>query len=266
MAQPLTDAINALTAYANTVTGASDTTLSDAVATLASGYGGGGISIDDIATNAQPSGAVTLSSSVTTIEQYAFADKPITSISGAGVTDIRSDAFRGTLITSISDSDFPLLWQSGSTKWLNGQFSNMPELLTIKLTCAMSFQSGSGVLQNNPKMTSAEFPNATTNTIGAAGFRNNTAMVLCDIGRAGIGGQCFTGCTALRTLIIRRTDAVVAIHAWSSAVMGGIYSNPTASTIYVPSALISSYQTANKWSSAYSAGVTFSALETSPYK
>ena len=40
MPQPLTDAINALTAYANTVTGKTppDTTLSDAVATLASGY------------------------------------------------------------------------------------------------------------------------------------------------------------------------------------------------------------------------------------
>lgn len=42
MAQPLTDAINALTTYANGVTGASDTTLSDAVRTLADGYGGGG--------------------------------------------------------------------------------------------------------------------------------------------------------------------------------------------------------------------------------
>jgi len=42
MAKPLTDAINALTTYANTVTGASDTTLSEAVATLAEGYGGGG--------------------------------------------------------------------------------------------------------------------------------------------------------------------------------------------------------------------------------
>ena len=39
---PLTDEINALTAYANTVTGASDTCLSDAVATLADGYGSGG--------------------------------------------------------------------------------------------------------------------------------------------------------------------------------------------------------------------------------
>ena len=41
MSTPLTDGINALTTYANEVTGASDTTLSDAVRTLASGYGGG---------------------------------------------------------------------------------------------------------------------------------------------------------------------------------------------------------------------------------
>ena len=39
---PLTDAINALTTYANETTGASDTTLSDAVATLVAGYGQGG--------------------------------------------------------------------------------------------------------------------------------------------------------------------------------------------------------------------------------
>jgi len=42
MSTPLTDSINALTTYANEVTGGSDTTLSDAVHTLASGYGGGG--------------------------------------------------------------------------------------------------------------------------------------------------------------------------------------------------------------------------------
>lgn len=41
MATPLTDSINALTTYANEVTGQSDTTLSDAVHTLASGYGRG---------------------------------------------------------------------------------------------------------------------------------------------------------------------------------------------------------------------------------
>lgn len=42
MTQPLTDAITALTRYANETTGASDTTLSDAVETLVEGYGQGG--------------------------------------------------------------------------------------------------------------------------------------------------------------------------------------------------------------------------------
>lgn len=41
MSTPLTDAIEALTTYANEVTGASDADLSAAVATLAAGYGGG---------------------------------------------------------------------------------------------------------------------------------------------------------------------------------------------------------------------------------
>ena len=42
MSTPLTDGINALTAYANETTGASDATLSDAVGRLCDGYGGGG--------------------------------------------------------------------------------------------------------------------------------------------------------------------------------------------------------------------------------
>jgi hypothetical protein len=45
MAQPLTDSILALTRYANETTGASDTTLSDAVETLVEGYGQGGGSV-----------------------------------------------------------------------------------------------------------------------------------------------------------------------------------------------------------------------------
>ena len=49
MSTPLTDSINALTTYANEVTGASDTNLSDAVHTLASGYGHGGINLLDYA-------------------------------------------------------------------------------------------------------------------------------------------------------------------------------------------------------------------------
>lgn len=52
MSTPLTDRITALTAQANVVTGASDTTLTDAVGTLIAGFGSGGsdiVVVDDTA-------------------------------------------------------------------------------------------------------------------------------------------------------------------------------------------------------------------------
>ena len=48
MSTPLTDAINALTTYANEVTGESNQTLSDAVESLVAGYGGGAFEIQSI--------------------------------------------------------------------------------------------------------------------------------------------------------------------------------------------------------------------------
>lgn len=65
MATPLTDAINALTAYANEVTGESDTTLSDAVRTLGSGYGGGTTITDGVIVTARNANGRT-----TAVEKY----------------------------------------------------------------------------------------------------------------------------------------------------------------------------------------------------
>lgn len=92
MATPLTDAINALTTYANETTGASDTNLSDAVETLVDGYGqGGGYSIDDIAST-EPRGAITLTTP--TVRAHAFAYNPyITSVTTNGTTTIADSAF-----------------------------------------------------------------------------------------------------------------------------------------------------------------------------
>lgn len=71
--KPLTDAITALTTYANGVTGASDTTLSDAVRTLADGYGGGGGGGDGL----QKIKEVTISEDTrsVSIDLTEFADK-----------------------------------------------------------------------------------------------------------------------------------------------------------------------------------------------
>lgn len=72
MSTPLTDGINALTQYANEVTGKQDTTLSDAVGSLVEGYGGDGYSIDDIASGA-----------LTSLEDVTIS-----------VSNIATDAFR----------------------------------------------------------------------------------------------------------------------------------------------------------------------------
>lgn len=75
MPTPLTDAIQALTTYANETTGASDTTLSAAVGTLVAGYGGGGsdemkkwVTLSDTTTTADGN----LSVAVTDISVYEF--------------------------------------------------------------------------------------------------------------------------------------------------------------------------------------------------
>ena len=73
--KPLTDGINALTAYANEVTGESDTTLSEAVHTLADGYGQGGGEITqgiEIVTDANGKLTDYIFHGVEAIPPYAF--------------------------------------------------------------------------------------------------------------------------------------------------------------------------------------------------
>lgn len=174
---------------------------------------GGGISVDDIATNSEPSGAIVLSNTVTAIGTNAFrAKSAITSMQGAGVTTIASECFRD---------------------------------------CS--------------HLTDVRFPNCTSQAPSYA-FTNCSRLATADIGKCSqINNNSFSGCTALRTLILRRTS-VCPIGGWSNSYLRGIYDNPTASTIYVPNDLISSYQTASNWVKAYNAGVTFSKIEGSVYE
>ena len=77
--RPLTDAIGALTTYANSITEASDTTLSEAVATLAEGYGKGGIGFDEIAGRSF-GGEVNIQNCNFDIATYAFSGSNITKV------------------------------------------------------------------------------------------------------------------------------------------------------------------------------------------
>ena len=123
---------------------------------------------------------------------------------------------------------------------------------------------GDYAFRNCSNVTSIVLPSCST--FGTAAFNTCGNLVVCDFGGGNISPNGFSSCSNLRTLVLRKTGDISTLGAWNATIMGGIYNNPTASTIYVPSALISTYQTATNWSSAYSAGVTFTAIEGSYYE
>lgn len=103
MAKPLTDAINALTTYANTVTGASDTTLSEAVATLANGYGGGG-------------GALQLIDTITVAEDTRSVNIDFTQYSAYDIIIVTEDV-------ELTESDW-LYYSPNATEPNGGSYNN----------------------------------------------------------------------------------------------------------------------------------------------
>lgn len=78
-------------------------------------------------------------------------------------------------------------------------------------------------------------------------FQNCTALTMLDIKATDLQGNCFSGCTALNTLIIR-TSSVPTLNNISAFTNTPFASGKSGGTLYVPSALISSYQSETNWS------------------
>lgn len=182
MSTPLTDSIENLTNYINEVTGGSDDNLSDAIATLADGYGSGGISIDDFVYAPNISGDIVLLSA-TIISSYVLFDHDnITSIKGDSITTIYQQAFNGC--SGLQTADFPnvsLLISPGGQ--FNGCtnlehvhipkvtaippncFTNCTKLRTINLPSCSSISNNSFL--NCKALTDIYLPNAESTYTGA---------------------------------------------------------------------------------------------------
>ena len=195
-----------------------------------------GISIDDIATGAVPTGDLVLSAA--SIMSYAFASRTaITSVTAPACTEINGNCFyRCTGITSVT---FPSL----TTFHAGGYaFDGCTSLTTVNVP------SFSGEVDNRV-------------------FNNCSALAVIDLHNCTkIKGQAFNGTSSLRTMILRNSDDVCTLDAANATAMGGIYSHPDESTIYVPSALKSTYEQATNWSALYALGVTFTSIEGSVYE
>lgn len=125
--------------------------------------------------------------------------------------------------------------------------------------------SGNESFRGCTALTYVEIPKCTN--IASNMFYGATSLTELDLGSAGsISGSAFNGCSALKTLVLRNsTMCSVNTSAFTntpfdSTGMGG--------KIYVPQALISTYQNNSVWSSilALNANNQILAIEGSPYE
>lgn len=184
----------------------------------------------------------------------------------SGVTSINDNAFqRCRNITSLALPSSLRTIGIDVFKYCSGLTS---------VTCAGNVTIGSGAFHNCTNLASASFPSMNVGNFSTV-FGSSTSSNACqnlafvDIGMSGkIAANAFANCYKLQTLVLRKTSAVCTlanVSAFTNTPMRG-YGSLTG-TVYVPSALISSYQAETNWSTLYSGGtLTFAAIEGSPYE
>lgn len=189
----------------------------------------------------------------------------------SGVTSIDTYAFFGC--SNIALTSLP----SGVKTIGASAFYNCKSIPSIECDGTITTFGNSsfvGSTTSQMQLTSASFPNMEVSSLGTA-FGSTTAANACkqlafaDVGKTkAIAANAFANCYALQTLVLRRTDAICTLSNVSAFLNTPIRGyNSLTGTVYVPSALISTYQTATNWKTLYSGGtVTFAAIEGSQYE
>ena len=187
---------------------------------------GGGISLDDIASGAFPSGDIVLPNTITSVYDYAFCYRiknNAWTISGPEVTYLGQNALRGS--TYLTAAYFPKLTSIHNTSHI---------------------------------------------------FYGNTRLAIVDWGlMAVVKENTFTNCSALKTLILRKSDSIVSNNATSTFNGTPFASGGTGGTIYIPKALYDhlgdnsslDYKYASNWSTVDGYGtITWAKIEGSVYE
>ena len=215
----------------------------------------------------------TLPSDLTTIGEYAFYNYTKLALTSLpdGLTSIGSCAFQkcsSLALTSLPDN----VLEIGVSA-----FRYCKSITSLSGNCRITtFGSAAfnGNSTNRMQLAHVSFPNmavASLSTVFGSSTENNACQLLedADIGNtSGIAANAFANCNKLQTLILRKTGSICTlanVNAFLNTPMRGY--NSLSGTIYVPSALISTYQTATNWSTIYGEGhVTFAAIEGSEYE
>lgn len=189
---------------------------------------GGGITVDDIATGAKPSGDITITMSINRTETFR------------GFPDIRkvTIAYSGNMVTS-GQGCF--------------RASGITEFVGIDLTSA----NAGAAFYDCTSLAKITIPKATY-------YENNMCyncinLLVADIGGGVINrGGIFQNCKKLQTIIIRGTT-VCTLGNVSNLSQTPFYPNggtgiTGTGTLYVPASLVDSYKSATNWSTLFNAG------------
>ena len=252
--------LSALLTAANTKTGESDTTLTDAVQTLIDGYGqgGGGIDWDDYAAGLEPSGQSVLDTTTQLVIKNKFSYMTsLTSFSApllttiTGINMFQADANLET-VNLPNVTNLPTNCFYDCKKLTGGNFPKVTEIGASALSFAG--QSVSGSIFVLPEIV----------TIGNDGLRQVNDYAVIDLGPnlTKIPDKCFYNHT-YKGILILRASSVVPCNS-SSAIWALSRPNSVA-TVYVPQSLITTYQNDTNWSLAYAAGTNFTAIEGTTY-
>lgn len=257
MVTPLTDAINALTTYANETTGASDTNLSDAVGTLVDGYGG--YTINQVIGRTDLVGAVV---------DNTVIDLPLGCLSNSKITSFSSTSAQANTVgyafyycDQLKTVDMPNFIQASN----NGGASMFNGCSALESINIPKWRRGGGnMFQNCTSLQMLVLPSADY-ALGGYFANGCTSLTTVDIGGGLSGNLCLGNGfshTGIKTLILRRTGSILTTGA------NNFNDSPLAASgaggdIYVPNSLLSAYQSAANWSTL---NATWHAIEGSIYE
>lgn len=204
---------------------------------------GSGYTIDDIANPYNVSGDIVITA--TEINGYAFSGAQITSVVAENATICGGNAFYNC--KKLKRARLP---KCVSFYNRNYAFAECTVLVDVDLE-SMS-EVGEGMFSNCTSLESIVLPSAKNHYNNA--FSNCTALKLVDYHeRANFFRQyAFQNCSSLEAIVLRNAEMswLGNLNSFNNTPLSG-YGGTYSGHIYVPSSLISSYQTGTNWSTMY---------------
>lgn len=224
-------------------------------------------------------------STITTVRAGAFYRANVTKVQLPNLTTIGSqDCF--SMCTKLTSIDIPNATGRIPSGTFNGcsslrevnapkidtlsrnAFNGCTALESISLPSVTSFDNDNQ-FSGCTSLKSVDLPLLASKG-GNATFMNCRILSFIDLKLcARIGTSFFSGCNALTSVILRKTDGVVTlanVNGFTNTPMTG-YGGAYGGHVYVPSALIESYKSATNWSTLYAAyPEIFQPIEGSEYE